>query len=210
MNGRGKCTVSMSRARHHSRGTVAPWLAALLVVASLLLGAPAALADIELGHDGETGRHRLADMYDSPGAVCDIVLPGPDSLGETWLRINPPVMFADNRTDALDRQFVAWRAAISVLDEDTGVWHVVRRSGTVRAMASDNLATYFNGQGWLAAFPLSRTTYTATVEMLWYDPADPLRVVGVARHAIEHYSILLRYDGEVAHGRTSSVCRAPR
>jgi hypothetical protein len=187
----------------------APWLAGLIIAASLLGSVPAR-ADIELGHEGETGRHRLADMYDSPGAVCDIVLPGPDSLGETWLRINPPVMFADNRTPALDRQFVAWRATISVLNEHSGAWNVVRRSGTVRAMASDDLATYFNGQGWLAEFPLSRATYTATVEMLWYDPLDSLRIVGVARHAVEHYSILLRYDGEVMHGRTSSVCRAPR
>ena len=54
------------------------------------------------GHDGLVGRHRLADMYDSPGAVCDIVLPGRDSLGETWLRVNPPIMFAINRTGGVD------------------------------------------------------------------------------------------------------------
>jgi hypothetical protein len=210
MNDAGKCTVFV-RQRCRCCKVVAPLrLAALALVASLLIAAPAARADIELGHEGETGRHRLADMYDSPGAVCDIVLPGNDSIGETWLRVNPPVMFARDRTPALDEQFVGWRATISVLNEASGAWRVVRRSGTVRAVASDDLASYFNGQGWLAEFPLTRATYSATVEMLWYDPYDSLLVEGRATHAVEHYTILMRHNGEVLHGRTASVCRAPR
>jgi hypothetical protein len=170
----------------------------------------AALADIELGHEGEVGRHRLADMYDSPGAVCDIVLPGRDSLGETWLRVNPPVMFARNRTDAVDEQLVGWNATVSALNEETGAWRVVRRSETARELASDDLASYFDGQGWLAEFPLSRATFSVSVEMLWYDPTDSDRIEGRATHAIEHFTILMRHDGETMHGRTSSVCRAPR
>jgi hypothetical protein len=177
---------------------------------SLLGSASVARADIELGHEGNTGRHRLADMYDSPGAVCDIVLPGRGSLGETWLRVNPPVMFARDRTPGLDEQVVGWRVSISALNEATGAWRVVRKSDTTRAMASDDLASYFNGQGWLAAFPLGRATYAATVEMLWYDPTDADRLDGKATHAVEHYSVVLRHGGDVTHGRTSSVCRAPR
>jgi len=84
--------------------------------ASLISNTPIALADTELGHEGQVGRHRLADIHDSPGAVCDVVLPGRDSLGETWLRVNPPIMFARNRTDDADEQFVGWRANVSVLN----------------------------------------------------------------------------------------------
>jgi hypothetical protein len=182
----------------------------LALSVSLLGGVPSARADDELGHEGHTGRHRLADMHDSPGAVCDIVLPGSDSLGETWLRVNPPIMFARDRTAALDEQQVGWRAMVSALNEETGAWRIVRRSGTTRATASDDLASYFNGQGWLAGFPLSRATYTVTVEMIWYDPADSRRVEGRATHAVEHYAILLRHEGNVEHGRTSSICRGPR
>jgi hypothetical protein len=69
-------------------------------------------ADIEFGHEGLTGHHRLADLVDSPGAVCDIVLPGPDSLGETWIRVNPPVMFARDRTPGIDTQEIGWTAVI--------------------------------------------------------------------------------------------------
>lgn len=192
------------------RPPVTARLALLLMAAGLLAQAPVALADIELGHEGEVGRHRLADMYDSPGAVCDIVLPGRDSLGETWLRVNPPVMFARNRTDATDEQMVGWNASVSALNEETGAWRIVRQSETARELASDDLASYFSGQGWLAEFPLSRATYSVSVEMLWYDPHDADRVEGRAAHAIEHFTILLRRDGETMHGRTSSVCRPPR
>ena len=207
----GKCTGFMEkRACRRGRLATAVWLVTLVIGASLCSGMPVALADTELGHDGLTGRHRLADMYDSPGAVCDIVLPGRDSLGETWLRVNPPIMFAVNRTDGVDEQQIGWRATVSTLNEDTGAWRVVRRSAMTRATATDQLASYFNGQGWLAGFPLARATYSVSVEMVWYDPDDPRRIEGRATHAIEHFTIVLRHNGETMHGRTSSVCRAPR
>ncbi len=207
----GKCTGFMeTRARRHGRLATAVLLATMVIGASRCSGAPVALADTELGHDGLVGRHRLADMYDSPGAVCDIVLPGRDSLGETWLRVNPPIMFAINRTGGVDEQQIGWRATVSALNEDTGAWRVVRRSGMTRTMATDQLASYFNGQGWLAGFPLTRETYSVSVEMVWYDPDDPRRIEGRATHAIEHFMIVLRHNGETMHGRTSSVCRSPR
>ena len=112
------------------------WLAALVCGALLFAGVPVAQADFELGHEGLIGRHRLADMYDSPGAVCGIVLPGRDSLGETWLRVNPPIMFAINRTEAVDEQQVGWRATVSALNEGTGVWRVVRHSAMTRTVAN--------------------------------------------------------------------------
>src|SRR5918997_4827861 len=207
----GKCTVSSeSNVRRCGRLPAEAWLAALICAVLLFAGVPVAQADFELGHEGLTGRHRLADMHDSPGAVCDIVLPGHDSLGETWLRVNPPIMFAINRTDAVDEQQVGWRATVSALNEGTGGWRVVRRSAMTRTMATDELASYFNGQGWLAGFPLARATYSVSVEMVWFDPEDPRQIEGRATHAIEHFSIVLRHNGETMHGRTSAVCRSPR
>jgi hypothetical protein len=206
----GKCTGSNeSEVRARGRLAAGAWLAVLVCGALLFASVPAALADFELGHEGLTGRHRLADMYDSPGAVCDIVLPGNDSLGETWLRVNPPIMFAVNRTDAIDEQQVGWRATVSALNEATGGWRVVRRSGMTRTMATDKLASYFNGQGWLAGFPLARATYSVTVEMVWYDPEDPRQIEGRATHEVEYFSIILRHNGETMRGHTSSVCGSP-
>jgi hypothetical protein len=176
----------------------------------VLFAVELARADVELGHSGETGRHRLADIYDSPGAVCDIVLPGHDSLGETRLRVNPPIIFARDRTDETDEQPVGWQVAVSVLDERSGAWRVVRQSDIARDLATDDLASYFDGQGWLAQFPLSGATYSAAVTMLWYDPEDPAHVEGRAIHEIEYFNVILRHQGEVFHGRTGSVCRAPR
>jgi hypothetical protein len=205
---RRKCTVCGERISG-GRLLAAPirMLAALLLAFGC--GVPAVRADVELGHEGETGRHRLADMYDSPGAVCDVVLPGRESLGETWLRVNPPVLFARDRTAGLDEQYVGWRATVFARNARSGDWQVVRRSPTTRAIASDDLATYFNGQGWLAGFPLTRASFSVTVEMLWYDPADSRHVEGMALHAVEHYAVFLRHDGETLIGRTAPECRAP-
>lgn len=176
-----------------------------------VLAMPAAVpADSELGHSGAVGRHRLVDIYDSPGAVCDVVLPGSDSLGETWLRISPPVMFARERTADIDRQAVGWRAIVSARDPRNGAWRVVRRSAIARDQASDSLASYFRGEGWLAGFPVSHATYAVSVEMLWYAPDDPETVEGSATHGIEYFTIFLRHNGQVSHGRTASVCSAPR
>ena len=206
-----KCTVSIEMTkRRRDRLAIGVWLAVLACGALLFASVPEALADIELGHDGLSGRHRLADMYDSPGAVCDIVLPGRDSLGETWLRVNPPIMFAINRTGGVDEQQIGWRATVSALNEDTGAWREVCRSAMTRTTANDQLASYFNGQDWLAGFPLARETYSVSVEMVWFDPEDPRQVEGRATHVIEHFSVVLRHNGETMHGRTSSVCRSPR
>jgi hypothetical protein len=206
----GKCTVSStSKVRRHGWLGAGVWLAALAAGGLLFDAVPVVQADFELGHEGLIGRHRLADMYDSPGAVCDIVLPGHDSLGETWLRVNPPIMFAINRTEAVDEQQVGWRATVSALNEATGVWRVVRHSEMTRTMATDKLASYFNGQGWLAGFPLTRATYSVAVEMVWYDPDDPRRIEGRATHEVEHFSIVLRHNGEMMRGHTSSVCGSP-
>jgi len=62
----------------------------------------------------------------------------------------------------------------------------------------------------LVAFPLARATYSVSVEMVWYAPDDPRRIEGRATHAIEHFSIVLRHNGETMHGHVSSVCGSPR
>lgn len=184
-------------------------MAGPVILLAIVAGAQAARADTELGHTGETGRHRLADMYESPGAVCDIIFPGPDSLGETRIRVNPPIMFARDRTAGIDRQVVGWRAEISALDERTGSWQVVRRSPITRDFANDNLASYFEGIGWLAEFPVARGAYSASVEMLWYAPTDLERVEGSAVHGVEYFLVFLRHNDDVSNGRTSNVCSPP-
>src|SRR4051812_28943957 len=103
----GKCTVSRGL-EICCRGRLAAgeWLAALVCGSPLVAGVPVTQADFEQGHEGLTGRHRLADINDSSGAVGDIVLPGHDSLGETWLRVNPPIKFAIDLTETVDEQQV--------------------------------------------------------------------------------------------------------
>ena len=188
----------------------ARWVSGCVLILLLLGASPVTRADMELGREGLVGRHRLVDMHDSAGATCDIILPGRESLGETWLYVNAPIMFARNRTPAVDEQQVGWQATASALDESTDAWHVVRQSDVAQEMASDDLASYFHGQGWLAEFPVGRATYSVTVEMYWYDPSDPNQIEGRATYAIENYSIQLHSDGQDTYLRTASVCHSPR
>jgi hypothetical protein len=210
MNLCSKCTALPKRdSLTRTRLALARWVRGCALVVLVLAANPAARADMELGREGLVGRHRLVDMHDSAGATCDIILPGRESLGETWLYVNAPIIFARNRTPAIDEQLVGWQATTSARDESTDAWHVVRQSDVAREMASDDLASYFHGQGWLAEFPLGRTSYSVTVEMFWYDPSNPNQIEGRVTYAIENYSIQLHFNGQDTYLRTASVCHSP-
>jgi len=86
----------------------------------------------------------------------------------------------------------------------------VRQSDVARETASDDLASYFHGQGWLAEFPVGRATYSVTVEMFWYNPSDPSQIEGRATYAIENYSIQLHFEDQSIYLRTDSSCHSPR
>jgi hypothetical protein len=192
------------------RRVLARWLSGCALAALLMSAVPVTRADMELGREGLIGRHRLVDMHDSAGATCDIILPSRESLGETWLYVNSPIMFARNRTPSVDEQLVGWQATASALDDSTDAWHVVRQSDVAQEMASDDLASYFHGQGWLAEFPVGRATYSVTVEMFWYDPFDPNRIEGRATYAIENYSIQLHFEDQSIYLRTAPDCHSSR
>lgn len=192
----------------------------ILVVVAALLGGVApgrgghdlARAAIELGHAGNIGAHGMTDFRDSPGATCRFAPPLAWSLGGTWLQVRPPVMFARDTTDRVDRQLVGWRAVVTAPDPATGAWLPVAEGETQRAVAAENLAAPFDGRGPETEFFLGYGTYRITADLFWYERMGPNgepRLAGQAEYQIAHYAIAVRDRGGTRPVGVDAACQLP-
>jgi hypothetical protein len=176
----------------------------------LLLAAPAAArAEQVTMQEGIVGHAGLADIQDSPGAICTFSLPGPGSIGETLVKVNPPVVFAADLTPDVDRQPVGWQPRIFAFDPVRDRWVLTAEGPIYRDDSSDQTATYFGGESWTHAFLLTGGHYTVSVEMLWFDPAQPERVTGRIEAKVERYAVLLRRGDRTTQAGVHNHCRAP-
>lgn len=186
------------------------------VLALAGLGALAAIsaprhgaAELVMKREGIVGHAGLADIQDSPGAVCVFSLPGPGSIGETEVRVNPPVVFAADVTPGLDRQPVGWRASIFALDPAASDWTLAAEGPVAPAEATDQTATYFDGAPWTHAFLLTSGVYRVSVEMFWYDPEEPAAVTGSITATVERYALLVQGRGGPAPAGVHPICQLP-
>lgn len=182
----------------------------IVAVAALLASvAGGARAESIVEREGVVGLSGLADIQDSPGAVCTFTPPWPGSLGETLVRVNPPVMFAVDSTPETDRQPVGWRASVSAFDPDGNAWITVAASDVRRDTATDQTATYFGGEGWIAGFLTTGVAYNVGVEMLWFDPAAQETVTGRVQAVVDRYALLVHTPSDIVDHGVHSLCRAP-
>lgn len=181
----------------------------LLLAALLAPAAGGAWAESIVKREGTVGLSGLADIQDSPGAVCTFTPPWPGSLGETLVRVNPPVMFAVDSTPETDRQPVGWRGSVSAFDPDGNAWVPVAASDVRRDTATDQTATYFGGEGWIAGFLTTGVAYNVGVEMLWFDPAAPGTITGRVQAVVDRYAVLVHTPSGVTQHGVHSLCRAP-
>ncbi|MFN8591700.1 MAG: hypothetical protein U0031_09600 [Thermomicrobiales bacterium] len=184
---------------------------ALAICLFALLTAPLqrVRAGIELGQAGNTGGHGLTDSRESPGATCRFEVPLAWSLGETWLQVRPPVMFARDSTDRVDEQVVGWRAVIARWDRASGAWAPLVEGETQRTIAAENRAAVFDSRGPETQFFLGYGPYLVTLELFWYErmtgDGEP-RLAGKVTYQIEHYAIAVRDRGETRPIGVASAC----
>jgi hypothetical protein len=167
-------------------------------------------AEIEIGHAGNIGRHGLIDSRVSPGATCRFAPPLVWSLGETWIQVRPPVIFAYDVSDRVDEQLVGWRAVVRTLDPASGAWRIVAEGETEQAIAADNRSAIFDYSGPGTQFFLAYGAYLVTTDLFWYDrrgPGEELRLAGQAEYQIEHYAIAVRDRADTHPLGVSSGCR---
>ncbi len=188
-----------------------------VILAALLCGAGSSVsrhdvarAAIELGHAGNIGTHGMTDSRESPGATCRFAPPLLWSLGQTWLQVRPPVMFARDATDRVDEQLVGWRAVVLTLDRASGAWSTVAEGQTRRAVAAENRAAPFDSRGPGTTFFLNYGTYLVTVDLFWYErmgPDEEPRLAGQAEYQIAHYAIAVRDRGGTHPIGVGAECR---
>jgi hypothetical protein len=167
----------------------------LLLLAGVVAGAAPAAADIELGSAGNIGGHGLIDSRESPGVTCRFAPPLDWSLGETWIQVRPPVMFARDATTLVDEQLVGWRAVILTWDQASGAWTPIVRGATQRALAAENRAAAFDSRGPETQFHLGYGRYLVTLELFWYErmaSRDEPRLAGQTTNQIQHYATAVR------------------
>lgn len=155
-----------------------------------------ALAEIELGRAGDTGDHEVADSQSAPGAICRFAVPLDWSIGEAWLHVRPPMMFAHDATPRNDEQLVGWRAVVLAQEPESGDWVPFVTGETQRAMASEIYLAPFESRGPETQFFLGYGAYRVRLELFWYErfglEGEP-RVAGQAEYEIEHYAIAVRH-----------------
>jgi hypothetical protein len=169
-----------------------------------------ALAAFELGRAGNTGLHGLTDTPESPGATCRFAPPLSWSLGETWIQVRPPVMFAHDMTGRNDEQLVGWRAVVFVWDHASSAWKRLTEGKTQRAVAAENRAARFDGRGEETRFFLGYGAYVVNAELFWYErmgPDEEPRLAGQAEYQVGYYAIAVRDRGGTHPVGVNQTCQ---
>jgi hypothetical protein len=175
-------------------------------------GAWPAQAAYELGRAGNTGLHGLTDTAESPGATCRFALPLSWSLGETWIQVRPPVMFARDTTERIDEQLVGWRAVISVWDPASGAFKPLVLGQTQRALAAENRAARFDSRGEETQFHVGYGSYIVLAELFWYERLganEQPRLAGQVTYQIGYYAIAVRDRAGTRPVDVNQRCQLP-
>lgn len=185
-------------------------IGSLLLLFGATVGPAGTQAGIELGQAGNVGGHGLTDSRESPGATCRFAPPLAWSLGETWLQVRPPLMFAHDSTATIDEQLVGWRAVVATWDSASGAWKPFIEGPTQRAVAAENRAALFDGRGPETAFHLGYGAYLVSVDLFWYErlagDGEP-RLAGQAEYQIEYYAIAVRDRRDTVPLGVNTACR---
>lgn len=161
-----------------------------LVAVLLLAAVPlSATADTSLQEHGWTGDHWLVDTQASPGAWCGYVWD--DEYPLLYLvRVEPPVVFARDRTATRDHQRVSWRVVLTAYLAGEGT-SVVAVSPYRLATAWDDTPAALSRIIVRYPFPGFETDpmIRAWVDIRWHAPGDPSHIKGWSRHRVDTYQV---------------------
>jgi hypothetical protein len=155
---------------------------AVFVGLALVIVAPGvASADTVVSSYARHGDNSLSDTSDSPGATCKYQQGFGNDLRS--IKVQPPKVYARDRSGGVDTQNVAWRVVIQRQDPaPNGAWSTVYRGDPVSGTAT-------------AATPAAFSEQTIPYEITNDDPAPYRVLVKIIWH---------RFDGS---GRMGTVTR---
>lgn len=190
------------------RGLIIEWLLAIVAASAMASGMPVA-ADVEVGRAGKVGQHALVDSPAAPGAICRFAPPLVWSIGETWIQVRPPVIFARDATTLADEQLVGWRAVILREDRVSGKLVPIATGETQRAIASEVASAPFASRAPASQFHLGYGAYRVRVELFWYEglsAGNEPKLAGQAAYEVEYYTIVIRHRGGIRQDGVSNAC----
>jgi hypothetical protein len=189
-----------------SRRRPGPVLAVAVAVLAVLLAAGPVFADIELGHRGHVGWHKLIDTEERAGASCIyktlIEEPSGDSELTTywegrlkWVAVRPPKVRAILGRQTVGWRFIVQRARPGTPTVDSAAWKTTYRSPIQKARATDEQPAAFTSMGVAIRVPESSRTennhiYRVIVKMFWFRSDGSVQ--GSARHLVSWYGLVIR------------------
>jgi hypothetical protein len=140
---------------------------------------------------GHVGAYLFTDDSGTPGARCNYVgdgegLPSSGTI-MGFSALQPPTVYAEDKTPGTDTQTVGWRVIVRKFRTDTSTWKVLYRSQVMKATATDTTP---------AAFSIARAdptmnghipaNYYVSIKALWYGSKGSK--VGQATHEVANYT----------------------
>jgi hypothetical protein len=161
----------------------------------LLTAMPVAAGGAELpthGASGNFGVHTLVDTTDYPGARCVYQLDQGGGLQILMrIKVRPPIVFAFDRSKAVDRQTVSWRYRIWTANDPTvDTWQPLYKGPLQKATATDASNARFTPQ----TYEVPDSVHNANphpyllvqVVIRWYYPSSP-HVDGISLILVQNY-----------------------
>lgn len=143
-------------------------LGPVLLLAVLLLSPLPALAS----SSGSVGVHALIDTDKYPGVTCTFHNFDPrDDLKRITVR--PPIVYAVDRSSAMDSQWVSWRFRVQVTDVPNpapGDWYDLYTAPKVKVMATDAYNAQWTSRSFAVVDGTAHADWRAVVDMYWFFP----------------------------------------
>jgi hypothetical protein len=172
------------------------FLAPIVVCAAVVLGAAPVSAgppdDPYYGpHSGNRGVHTLIDnQSENQGVTC---VYGSDYLLDT-MKIRRPLVFAYDRSNGVDREYVAWKFIVEYADSLPGNpgyndWDNLFGSSWVKAKATDDIVAVWSPRSFNFGSNVSdHTYYRLSILIKWYYPyPSKTNVDGSALDVVQWY-----------------------
>jgi hypothetical protein len=161
-------------------------VAVVLAAAIVLAPTAAALADTSLEESGRVGPHAVLDTRVFPGVTCDY----DDGTDLVRLRVRAPTVFARDRTEGRDQQWVGWRLHLR-FRPDGGTWSTIKSTTVVKVRAWEDTPAALRTRSVTTPGPAGSGSYRIYVRMIWYQPGSSTAVQGFSLHRVERYTYAL-------------------
>lgn len=152
-------------------------LGAAVALGTVLVIGTTAVAVANTSH-GLIGSYKMHDQQASPESICNYTS-GDNSTAANNIQVNPPTVFARNRTTGTDHQRIGWRIRLEE-SADYIHWYSVGKTPVQKANATDSTAAPLSPL--LISVTFDNAYSRIRVDIFWYRPGSSSTVQGSVAH----------------------------